>query len=427
MNSKYTLSAIITAATLAAAASLALAQGGPLTPPPGPPAPTMKSLDLVEPRIPLVDGAAGVTVAFDGKITINQSGSYYLTANLNAYDFGSAITIDAGGVTLDLMGHSIIGATPNPTLYAGIAVTDNRSDVRITNGHIISYSTFFEGSFMPAGFERGISFGFGCLNSKVSDISVSGVRSHGIILASGLVEDCSVSTAGGGGITNPGGSVFDCVVKTTAESGIEGAVVANCRVTQSQGVGILGSVVSNSFAECSGGTNHGISAGTVENSTGSSVGGHGIFAFVIQNSYGSTSASSSGLYGIYGVEGQVSGSFGSSSGGHGISAASVSHSTGVSGGVHGSSSCGIFALTVNNSSGRSAGVGGGHGISGNVVTASDGFAFTNAGDGINASICESCTGSRSSPAAGKYGIVANRASLCTAFNGDSITYRYNMP
>lgn len=431
MNSKYAFSTMLGAAIYATTAAFALAQGGPLTPPPGPPEPTMKSLDLVEPRIPLVEGASGVTVALDGKITINQSGSYYLTANLNAYDFGNAITINASGVTLDLMGHSIIAATPNPTLGAGIAVTANRSDVTITNGHIVSYSTYSGSTFLPAGFERGVSFDDDCSNAKVSDVSVSGVRSHGIYMSTGfagLVEDCAVSTTGGSGIIIVDGSVLGCVVQAPGESGIQGGqVVDNCRVRQARGAGISGSVVSNSFADCHSGTNHAINAGTVQNSTGSSIGGHGIFAIMVQNSYGSTAAFGAGLHGIYSPNGQVSGSYGSANGGHGISADSVSHSSGSSSGIHGSSSCGIFASTVNGSTGRASGLDGGHGISSNIVTGSDGYVSAVAGDGINTWICESSSGSRASAAAGKYGIVANRASLCSAFNGENITHRYNMP
>ena len=63
---------------LFALAPLAFA-AGPLTPP-GPPAPTMKSLDEVEPRIPLTQDTTPGDATAVFKIT--QSGSYYLTKNL---------------------------------------------------------------------------------------------------------------------------------------------------------------------------------------------------------------------------------------------------------------------------------------------------------------------------------------------------------
>ena len=66
-----------------------LAQGS-LTPP-GAPAPTMKTLQQIEPRTAITN---------TGAVTISQPGSYYLTANL-AVSSGDAITIATNGVTLD--------------------------------------------------------------------------------------------------------------------------------------------------------------------------------------------------------------------------------------------------------------------------------------------------------------------------------------
>src|SRR5215212_8783361 len=60
--------------------STAHAQGS-LTPPPGPVAPVMKSLDQIEARTPFVAGQPGVTLT-NGLYTITQPGSYYLTGNL---------------------------------------------------------------------------------------------------------------------------------------------------------------------------------------------------------------------------------------------------------------------------------------------------------------------------------------------------------
>src|SRR5437763_17142530 len=73
-----------------------MAQGS-LNPPPGAPAPSMKTLDQVEARIP-VDAShtpGNATNAF----TINQPGSYYLTGNI-VVGANNAITITTNGVTL---------------------------------------------------------------------------------------------------------------------------------------------------------------------------------------------------------------------------------------------------------------------------------------------------------------------------------------
>ena len=49
--------------------------GGDLTPPIGAPSKTYRTLDQIEARIPLVEGAAGVTISSDGGIVNSQPGS----------------------------------------------------------------------------------------------------------------------------------------------------------------------------------------------------------------------------------------------------------------------------------------------------------------------------------------------------------------
>jgi hypothetical protein len=104
MKTKHILQTLVmlTAMTFTASAQ----SGGDLTPPAGAPGKTMKSLDQMEPRTPLIDGAPGVSIAASGTISISQSGSYYLAGNLSVTG-GDGIAINANAITLDLRGFTI--------------------------------------------------------------------------------------------------------------------------------------------------------------------------------------------------------------------------------------------------------------------------------------------------------------------------------
>src|SRR5215831_11784420 len=77
---------------------------GPLTPP-GAPAPTMKSLDQIEPRTPI--DAAHTPGDGSNLFNITNSGSYYLTTNVIATSGKSGIRILADNVTIDLNGFGL--------------------------------------------------------------------------------------------------------------------------------------------------------------------------------------------------------------------------------------------------------------------------------------------------------------------------------
>jgi parallel beta-helix repeat protein len=92
--------------------------------PSAPPGPVMKSLDEVEPRTPIKPA--------DLPLTITQSGSYYLTGDVNFTDTAhNAITVDCNDVTIDLKGYSIAG--PNATNFSGIYI-NARTNIEIING-----------------------------------------------------------------------------------------------------------------------------------------------------------------------------------------------------------------------------------------------------------------------------------------------------
>src|SRR5258708_91953 len=110
---------------LSLSTQLVLGQGG-LTPP-GAPAPTMKTLDQIEPRTPITRLL----------YTISQPGSYYLTTNLTGGAF-NGINITANGVTLDLMGFELVGGAGNQGF--GITVSGTRTNITVRNGTVRNWA-----------------------------------------------------------------------------------------------------------------------------------------------------------------------------------------------------------------------------------------------------------------------------------------------
>lgn len=373
---------LVLACALVALASPLLAQGGSLTPPPGPPGPTMKPLDLVEPRVALVEGAPGVEVV-DGAFTITQPGSYYLSENLNYAGSGTAVTILAEGTTLDMMGHSI---TFGGDGEGGIAIQISASNVAVHSGHIISSSAFGIGGFTPGGFSHGLVTSADASSVSVRDLSVIGVRGNAIALegSASIVENCSVNSSGASGILNVKGGVYGCEVTYASSNGIQANIVENCRVDLAGRTGISAKIVSNSMAESddyndpSSGYG-GIVADIVENSYGRSAMGAGIEGISsVRGSYGlSTSSDATFGHGISARTGTVVGSSGVSYGGSGIKAKTVSSSSGASSGPHGLASSGITADRVDNSQGTSSRAGAGisarYTVTGSVGISEEGF------------------------------------------------------
>src|SRR5678815_5248435 len=182
MNTVKTKVPFLAILLIAALATL-LAQG-PLSPP-GAPAPTMKSLDQIEARTPIS------TAPF----TIAQSGSYYVSANLNVSS-GTAITIAATNVTLDLNGFKVSSTAFGGGTGSAILV-QSAKNVAIYNGHIEGREVF-DNAFL-----HGIHSSNSPINVRVTDVSVFGCGMNGINLGdqfSTVVERCTVDLVGGQGI-----------------------------------------------------------------------------------------------------------------------------------------------------------------------------------------------------------------------------------
>jgi hypothetical protein len=212
--------------------SIALSQG--VLTPSGAPAPTMKSLDQIEPRIDVLklsgDGA--------NLIKIDRPGSYYLSTNIIGVAGKNGILIETNNVTLDLNGFSLLGTTGNVN---GIFVISAQKSISVRNGIISDWG----GS--------GVSF-INCQNVQFQNLQVFNNGAGGLTLGSrALVQDCISSSNALSGIevgdssivlrcemnanlhglltTGNGIVAQDCLASSNRSSGIllnDGAVAAQC-------------------------------------------------------------------------------------------------------------------------------------------------------------------------------------------------------
>lgn len=162
---------------------------GSLTPP-GAPAPTMKSLNQVEPRTDI----ATLPTASDSMFVISTAGSYYLSGNLLVTKtFGIKVTVN--DVTIDLNGFVITCASGS----AGNAILSSGNRCTVKNGTI-------DGNF-GVGVEA-ISGGNSCF-----DLTIAGMSDFGIYLGeSAQVDRCKVDNSGGGIYAGDGSTVSHCAV-----------------------------------------------------------------------------------------------------------------------------------------------------------------------------------------------------------------------
>lgn len=201
---KLEQSARVRAALLAWTCVLAAAalRAGSLTPP-GPPAPTMKTMDQVEPRTPIT------TVP----VTIHTPGSYYFTKNLE----GGHINVAADGVTIDLCGFTYSGIGVDRGIMAG-----GNSSLTVRNGRLENFD------------DTAIFGGASTTGTLLENLMVSRCGGKGICLGPrGVVVNCIAEDNGGSGITVGAGSVVmgcTCNSNGDADSGAGIEAGQECRI-----------------------------------------------------------------------------------------------------------------------------------------------------------------------------------------------------
>ncbi len=349
---------LTTAASCFAGLATILAQGP--TEPVGAPGETMKTLQQVEPR---TDVATLLSTGNAEKV-INQSGSYYLSDNLDVTET-DGIAIEASGVTLDLNGFTIYRSSEDDAKGTAIELRSAVSNVVVKNGSILGGVTFNPDAdgdqYTGPGFDNGIQHVLtDPSNVRIIGITVKGMDDKGIEIPGATIEDCQVDLVAGVGIE--GARILNSIARQCGDIGIVAAdLVSHC-----DGQGVKGGI------DCEGDVDH--SSGTAD-----ALNSDGIYAY-----------------------GNVSHSIGQATGnnGRGIEAdGSVDHSRGVSddaegiysdGNVQNSTGFGVIGIFSDGNVLNCLGTtifseDGSHGIRslGN-VTGSKGIAQLGPGDGINA-------------------------------------------
>jgi hypothetical protein len=242
MKSTQPIHLHLTLLLLLAISPTLLGQGN-LTPP-GAPAPTMKTLDQVEPRTPLsaVTGDSA-TIAI-----ISLPGVYYATTNLIAPANFTAIKILTNDVTIDLNGFTLTG---NSNMSAIFSAVPGVSRIRIQNGRLVGWNIgiyFISGNSTDVVVEdvrittsgaSDFAFGIGCGDrAQIRRCFVSGVKggssSIGIYVGQGSIVESTVLESCYAGLVSSSSSVVarNCQARNCLSDGFllnDKSVIENCQ------------------------------------------------------------------------------------------------------------------------------------------------------------------------------------------------------
>ena len=166
--------------------------GGALEPPPGGPAPSMRTLDDIADA---AEAGADPRVKIDAiPFVIHEPGSYVLTQNVQITEEDiDGIVITTDNVTLDLNGFTMLGPGDFLGTGRGIRVVDDRKNITIKNGMINDWGTqgifarfcsnvSFQNLDLTANGGTGIVAGSG---SMIKNVRSSGNMGYGVQMSEG--------------------------------------------------------------------------------------------------------------------------------------------------------------------------------------------------------------------------------------------------
>lgn len=236
---------------LAAGAMLTRTAGaGDLDPPAGTIAPTMKNLDIVEPRIPI--GPDTTPGDANSVFRIAQGGSYYLTGDIVGESGKHGILIAASNVVIDLNGFRLLGV---PGSLNGIHMQAIGGSIVVRNGTIASWGG--DGMLVRASngaienIHSRFNGGWGIFNPSSASTRITG--------CSAVQNGASIADSGGISVLE-GATIESCQARTNTGSGIRcggGATISGNTAVSNTGDGILasaGAVITQNSSYTNGGS-----------------------------------------------------------------------------------------------------------------------------------------------------------------------------
>lgn len=182
--------------------------------PPGPPAPTMKTLDQVEART--IVNAANSPGDATHQFIITTGGSYYLTSNITGASGKNGITINADNVTLDLNGFALVGVAGS---LSGLTVVGNHRHIAVHGGTVRSWP--------GAGVELGTT-----VLTEVHSLLVSGNGGFGISAGdTTTIRDCASRENGGDNFRTGAHAVISHCSAVLSTNGHGFNVTSDCQLS----------------------------------------------------------------------------------------------------------------------------------------------------------------------------------------------------